>query len=217
MPKRQQGPTGASDAEVRRLLDRYGCPTPFHAVRTRFLGNIASPELAVSPLDQVRALWAGELPEFDDLEAANELIGALVVGLWNRLTAHQDRKHPFRLTRMEVPQTRAGLEHIARVRGEEIDGFVQGLFGSAEGIDLPEKAHRALNVLAEMRAMLQGVRNLATDETKPASAADIIGTLRNLRELTRIAEQEMHIAVLSCARARRSMTEGTRTLRPTLH
>ena len=168
-------------------------------------------------LDQVWVLWGGELPEFDDLEAANELIGALVMGLWNRLTAHQDRKHPFRLTRMEVPETRAGLEHIARVRREEIDGFVEGLFGSAEAIDLPEKAHRALNVLAEMRAMLQSVRSLATDETKPASAADVAGTLRNLRELTRIAEQEMHVAVLSCTRARRSKTEGMRTLRPTLH
>ena len=62
MPQRQQGPTGASDAEVRRLLDRYGCPTPFHVVRTRFLGNIASPELTASPLEQVRALWAVTFP-----------------------------------------------------------------------------------------------------------------------------------------------------------
>jgi hypothetical protein len=216
MPQRQQGPTGASDFEVRRLLDRYRCPTPFHVVRTRFLGNIASPELAASPLDQVRALWGGDLPEFHDLAAANELIGALIMGLWNRLTQHQDRKHPFRLTRLDVPQTRERLGHIARVRREEIDGFVEGLFGSAEAVDLPDKAHRALNVLAEMRAMLQGVRSLATDETKPASAADISGTLRNVRELTRIAEQEMHVAVLSCTRARRSLIEGRRTTRPTL-
>src|SRR3954464_13244518 len=74
MGKRHQGPTGASDTEVRGLLDRYGCPTPFHAVRTRFLGNIASPVLGASPLDQVKALWDGELPEFDDVEAANELV-----------------------------------------------------------------------------------------------------------------------------------------------
>jgi hypothetical protein len=32
-----------SDVEVRVLLDRYRCPVPFHAVRTRFLGDIASP------------------------------------------------------------------------------------------------------------------------------------------------------------------------------
>ena len=67
------------------LLDHYGCPTPFHAVRTRFLGNIASPLLGASPLDQVNALWGANCPSFPDLDAANELVGALVMGLWNRL------------------------------------------------------------------------------------------------------------------------------------
>ena len=207
MSRRQQTAAGASDTEVRRLLDQHGCPTPFHAVRTRFLGSIASPALSASPLDQVKALWGGRLPEFEDVEAANELIGALVMGLWNRLTAHQERKHPFRLIRFDVPQTPEGLEHMARVRREEIEGFVEGLFGSAE----------ALSFLSEIRAMLEGVRRLAADWSKPASAADLAGTLRNVQELTRIAEQEIHAAVLSCARARRSMSERVQTTKPTLH
>jgi hypothetical protein len=116
-----------------------------------------------------------------------------------------------------VPETQEGLAHIARVRREEIDGFVEGLFGSAEAIDLPEKAHRALNILSEIRAMLEGVSSLAADKSKPATGADLAGTLRNVRELTRIAEQEIHATVLSCTRARRSMMERMRTTRPTLH
>jgi hypothetical protein len=36
-------PSTATDEEVRALLVRYRCPVPFHVVRTRFLGNIASP------------------------------------------------------------------------------------------------------------------------------------------------------------------------------
>ena len=39
----KQKPTGASDAEILALLERYKCPTPFHEVRTRFLGSIAAP------------------------------------------------------------------------------------------------------------------------------------------------------------------------------
>src|SRR6266487_5246187 len=70
-----------SDDEVRVLLDRYKCPVPFHQVRTRFLGNIASPVMSASPIETVRGLWGGELPQFDDINAANELIGALVMGL----------------------------------------------------------------------------------------------------------------------------------------
>jgi hypothetical protein len=46
---------------------------------------------------------------FDTIEEANELIGALVMGLWNRLTRHQDRASPFRLMRVDTAPTREGL------------------------------------------------------------------------------------------------------------
>ena len=71
--------TAVSDDEVRAVLDRYGCAVPLHAVRTRFLGDIASPIMAASPLDTVKALWGGELPEFDGLDAINELLRVLVM------------------------------------------------------------------------------------------------------------------------------------------
>ena len=44
-------PPSATDDEVRALLVRYRCPVPFHEVRTRFLGNIASPGMGVSPIN----------------------------------------------------------------------------------------------------------------------------------------------------------------------
>ena len=62
--------TGASDAEVIALLKRYKCPTPFHEVRTRFLGNIASPVNGASPMETVKQLWGGELPAFDSMVPA---------------------------------------------------------------------------------------------------------------------------------------------------
>jgi hypothetical protein len=79
MAKRTTPPTG-SDEEVRVLLERYRCPVPFHAVRTRFLGNIATPDMQALPIKTVEALWGGELPTLDTMDAANELIGALVTG-----------------------------------------------------------------------------------------------------------------------------------------
>jgi hypothetical protein len=82
---------------------------PFHAVRTRFLGNIASPVISASPLDTVKALWGGELPEFDSLDAVNEMLAALVMGLWNGLARHQERSTPFRLLRVDISGTKEGL------------------------------------------------------------------------------------------------------------
>jgi hypothetical protein len=65
MAKRPVAPT-ATDEEARALLERYRCPVPFHEVRTRFLGNIASPIMGASPMKEVESLWGGELPEFEN-------------------------------------------------------------------------------------------------------------------------------------------------------
>ena len=132
--------TGARDADVIALLHRYQCPTPFHEVRTRFLGNIASPVMAASPVETVKQLWGGELPEFDSLESVNELLNVLVAGLWNRLTAHQNSRNPFRLLHFEVAQKREDLKNLALVRRQELDGFVEGLFGREKIMNLPDPA-----------------------------------------------------------------------------
>jgi len=208
---------GASDAEVIALLERYRCPTPFHEIRTRFLGNIASPVMSASPLETIKQLWGGELPEFDSVDAVNELLGALVAGLWNRLTAHQSGRNPFRLLRFEVAQTREGLKHLALVRRQELDGFVEGLFGPEEHINLPERAHKALGVLAEIRAMLVGIINLLDDSSKTAEPDDLKGLVRNIQEITIIVETELNKAIYSCVRARRQLLEQIPATKPTLH
>lgn len=38
------------DGAMRALLNRYGCPVPYHQVRARFMGNIATPALSASPV-----------------------------------------------------------------------------------------------------------------------------------------------------------------------
>lgn len=49
------------DGALRALLERYACPIPYHQVRARLMGNIATPELspverrlAVPPLQLAR-------------------------------------------------------------------------------------------------------------------------------------------------------------------
>jgi hypothetical protein len=190
---------------------------PFHAVRTRFLGNIASPVVSASPLDALKGLWGGELPVFDSLDAVNELLAALIMGLWNRLTRHQERSAPFRLLRVDVSGTREGLARISLIRREELDGFIQGLFGKEDSLELPERARRALTALSELRAMLEGVHVVASDPNKPATFEDIAQALDNVRELTRISEREIHEVVLCCTRARRQTLRSVPTAKPSLH
>jgi hypothetical protein len=102
MPTRVN-PTPATDEQVRALVEKYKCPVPFHEVRTRFLGNIASPAMSASPIKMVQDLWGGELPPFDAIDEANELIGTRVMGLWKAQT-FQVRIAPQTRTALLVSQ-----------------------------------------------------------------------------------------------------------------
>jgi hypothetical protein len=207
----------ANEKKIRALLEIHACPVPFHEVRARFMGNIATPALSASPIAVVKNLWGGELPEFESLDAANELIGVLINGLWNALTRHQKRSEPFRLVRPTVPETRAGLAELALIRRQELDGFFEGLFAGAEQLDLPEKAAASIDTLGEMHALIAGVHEVGRATDKPAELSDIATTMRHLREMTRIAETEINRVVLDCTRARRQMLASVRTSRPTVH
>lgn len=194
-----------SDSGVKALLEHYRCPVPFHVVRTRFLGALAAPEPAPSPLESVKELWGGELPEFDSIEAANELLQALVMGLWNRLARYQtSRRDPFRLVVIPLPHTREALADYARIRCEEIDGFFQGLLGTRTEPPLDGRTAQALDALAEARGLQAGIRELAESHSKPVNTAEIPTLHRNLSGLRAIVEREMHAALLASVRVRRA-------------
>lgn len=207
----------ASDTAVKALIEKYACPVPFHEVRTRFLGNIATPELSASPLQMIQDLWGGKLPVFDSMDEANELIGALVDGLWNGLARYQKRSQPFRLIRVPMEPSAANLGQYGRIRLEELDGFIEGLFNGRDVIDLPERAHEGVGHLAELRAMMAGICELVARDPNADDRTQLDTTFKHLRELTRIMETEIHEAVLSCTRARRQMLDGIVTTKPTVH
>ena len=203
-----------SDEEVRLLLVLYKCPVPFHIVRTRLVGVIAS-GVAVSPIEEVKRLWGGNPPQCRDMDFLNELMEVLVMGLWNRLARHQERRVPIRLLRVDVPLDREGLGRLALTRREELEGFVQGLIGPWEEPILPERAYRALDQLSQIRGFLHAVEDGSSDATKRATQTEIANTLTTIRTLTGIAEHEMHEAVLSCTRSRRDMLRELTTKIPT--
>jgi hypothetical protein len=209
--------TPVGEPRVRALLAKHECPVPYHEVRTRFLGNIVTPQLAASPMQIVKDLWGGELPIFDSMDEVNELLDILINGMWNELTRHQKRSQPFKLTRISLEPSAENLEQFGRVRQQELDGFVEGLFAGQAEMDLPERAHVALEKLGELRAMIAGISDLVARNPEPQDPTELATTFKGLRELNRIMETEINEAVLSCTRARRQMLAGIPTDRPTFH
>ncbi len=196
---------------VRSLLDRYQCPTPFAAVRALFMGVIASPAIDVSPMGAVAALWGGELPRFESSAEVEILLDTLVSGLWNRLSRHQDSRDPFRLTRESIVATRQGMAALAAMRVRELDGFMDGLFGGADELSFPEKAHQALTRLGEVRGMFDAAAGLLADEAREATPKALADFARNTQEMTRIADELINKIIQSCKRARAGHLEAMST------
>ena len=202
---------------VRALLERYACPIPFHIVRMRFLGNIATPKLDVSPIETIKSFWGGELPEFDNRAAVNELLEALM-SLWNELARHQSVTKPVQLVRMAIKPDPGNLIRLCQTRTEELEGFIDGLFGDEEVINLPKRANEALSHLADINAMLHGTIDLMARELAPsASQEDMMSTFKNVVELSRIVEKELHAVVLSGKRARQQAISTIAVDKPTIH
>lgn len=192
-----------NERAIRTLLEKYACPVPYHEVRTRLLGSIACPVLAIMPMTVIAGLWGGTLPDFESLDDANAVLGALVMGLWNELADHQDPRKPFRAVRVPLEPTSANLGNFGIVRAQEIDGFVEGLFNGEEEAGLPERAHTAVTHLGEIRAMMGAVADLIErTQGEPEDRVQIRETIKHLRVMTEIMEAEMHAAVLSCTGAR---------------
>lgn len=202
--------------QMRDLLARHGCPTPFHKVRMLFLGNIATPRLEASPIQVITDLWGGELPEFQDIADANTLFQELL-SLWNALTKHQSRSVPFRLLRETIKPTMEDIARLCRMRCEELEGFFEGLYGSEESLDLPERAAAGMDALGEIRAMHDGALQLLENPAQSPSQRELAETLRNLEQLTPIAEREIHAVVLACVRARRHALSELSVRKPTVH
>jgi prophage antirepressor-like protein len=64
---------------------------------------------------------------------------------------------------------------------------------------------------------MAAVVQMTRDETQAAADEDRQTSLRNVREMTTIAEHEIHAIVFSCARARRLVLAVLPATKPTLH
>ena len=203
------------DGAMRALLKRHACPIGYHQLRSRFMGNIATPDMQASPIQEIKRIWNEELPEFEDQKEAEAFFGALLQGMWNGLGAHQKRNDPFKLARVKTaPASYEYLARLAKVRREEIEGFLDGLFAGQKEMDFPESAHKAVGILGELRALFAATEDLAITPPGPADVSSLEQTAKQLRELTRISEVEINTIIQSCRKARQQMLETRVMERP---
>jgi hypothetical protein len=104
------------------------------------------------------------------------------------------------------------MSRIKRCQSRRLPGRGDRVLGL-----LPERAHRSLDALSELRAIFDRLYEFAGNPTKPITADDIVQTRRHVRELAKVGEHEIHEAVLSRTRAWRQLLNSVPTTKPTLH
>lgn len=113
-----------------------------------------------------------------------------------RSIVHQDEDHPYRLMTIPARTTRESLACLAETRAEELEGFLTGVFGEQERLEVPEPLGESLDTLMELDGIFSGMQALLEDPEKPASTKDLEGLRKQFTELTAIAEQEIHAIVV---------------------
>jgi len=159
----------AGDAALKRLLERYRSPAPFHVVRMRFWGEIVSPSLKASPIKTIESFWPNGLPTFNDGEEANAFFQPLM-SLWNNVARFQDGS--LKLQKIDKVDTREALHAAAKLRVEELhDGFMHGFTGGNRQIDVPPGISDLLRRVEKSIELLATARNTFAKPPGPEDAA----------------------------------------------
>lgn len=203
-------PVNALHEDAKRLLKKYKCEYELHEVRAQFMGAIASPMDQVNPMQELKSLWNGELPPFKNMNAVNELLQVLGMGLWNQLSTHCDPEHPFELTAVAIVSTDKELKRFAQVKRDEIESFIAGFFQGEESIKLPPEIGESLDVLEDLVGMFAGV--VAIPRKSQENDVEITSLMRELQKIADIAQKEINIIITSTAQARRQGNPQPNTL-----
>jgi hypothetical protein len=70
-------------------------------------------------------------------------------------------------------------------RTEELEGFIAGLFGTADRLDLTERAHCRVQILGEVHGLFVAMRKLPVNEADPPTSADLTETVGTICSLLR--------------------------------
>jgi hypothetical protein len=199
---KRKAPPPALYADVRRLLKKYDCPLPLHQIRAQFMGAIASPIDAVNPSREIQTLWGGHAPNFASMAAANEFMQVMVMGLWNNVAMHFGSHEPFALIANTPDPTEQGIKELAKIRFEELQGFLAGFFQGQDSVHLSEDIADCLDVLDDLILMFGGIARLPK-ERRVVTPKEIHDLISQLAELTAIAQREINQIITISAAQRR--------------
>jgi hypothetical protein len=163
------------DAAFVRLLGYYNCPTPFHVVKMRILGGIASPNKNLAPIMVFSSFWTENTEPKLQTKKEAEIFFSSFMGLWDKMAKCQTVSK-VKLTNFSRPINSLQLQKILLTRTEEVDfGFVEGFWGGLSNVDIPQIVGQLIDSISETAEvysdMLKEVRKNPNDDEEKLSNA----------------------------------------------
>jgi len=137
------------DAGVARFLEQYKSETPFHVVRMRILGALASPNKELLPVMVIASFWPEEdFPKFVTKEEA-ETFFSTFMGLWQRMEKMAIARNPLLSARGKLSSLEDAQDLMLR-RAEELEaGFIEGFWGGQDDMQMPSATAALIDGLGE--------------------------------------------------------------------
>ncbi|WP_135079643.1 hypothetical protein [Terasakiella sp. SH-1] len=137
------------DAGVARFLEQYKSQTPFHVVRTRVLGGLASPNKDLLPVMVVASFWPeDDFPRFVTKDEADKFFSTFM-GLWRRMEKMADAEGALLSARGKLADLEEAKETLLR-RLEEIEaGFIEGFWGGQDDMKMPSATAALIDGLSD--------------------------------------------------------------------
>lgn len=180
------------DQAVRKFLANHQSRVPFHVVRLRILGALASPNRELVPMMVFASFWPeGNFPRFET-QKQSETFFNLFMGLWQRIEKQAADLSPMLETKLAV-RNLSDIRQLLMQRIEELDGgFLEGFWGGCE--DLPMTSAMAalidgLSLESEWYASL--LSDLTEISESEAQGARIDSLLVAINERDQICEDAM--------------------------
>ncbi len=125
------------DAGVAKFLEQYKSDTPFHIVRLRVLGALASPNTDLLPVMVIASFWPEDaFPKFVTKDEA-DIFFSTFMGLWRRMEKMADASQNLLSARGKLGDLE-DAKNTLFTRVEEVDaGFIEGFWGGLDDIKMP--------------------------------------------------------------------------------
>ena len=180
------------------LLENYECPVPYHQFRAILIGYIVSPIKAPPPIEIIKNIWGGKMPNIKNMEELSSFMNNVFMRYWNSLSDNRNSKMPFFFKALKIKDTEKSLAELCVVRRQEIGGFLFGFTSGDAEAKFPEIINKSIAHLEEIFGYFESTHELIQKKGIGKTPKEISNMTFLLNDMDKIAQSEINDLIKNC-------------------